>query len=268
MSPRTGQRPSADFPWSTSSKWPTAQNTPPAAASPPTVTAAELTGCCLACFHASRRLAREGREDPAGPVELGRPHPQAHQDRRDGERAGQDGQGQPEQHEQQAHDEDPDAPGERTPRLAVHPLAEGARLDRAAACPARRCSRGSGWSRGPRAWSSGSSASGAGHGAVLWRASVGSVSGRRAGARTSAPGDLAGALLLAGVGADHHERPGERRDDPLQGVELLLRGGDVGCDGLGAPARLGAALRRRVLGGGDLLAEDRGCRPWRPGRPR
>src|SRR5438093_1558316 len=64
--------------------------------------------------------------------------------------------------------------------------------------------------------------------------------------------DLRRTLLLTGVGADDDERPGDRRHDPLQLVELGLRGGDVGASspgGLGpTPGRGGATL-------GDDLAQ-------------
>ena len=63
------------------------------------------------------RLLLERREEALGPVELARPHPQPEQHRRNGQRAGQHGQGDPEDDEQQAGDEDADPPGLGQPGL-------------------------------------------------------------------------------------------------------------------------------------------------------
>ena len=64
------------------------------------------------------------------------------------------------------------------------------------------------------------------------------------------PGQLLGrALLLAVHGVEHHDPTGERRNDPLGDLELLLGPGDV----RGSARRgVGAALNWRALGSFEL----------------
>ena len=81
-----------------------------------------------------------------------------------------------------------------------------------------------------------------------------------------ARGDVLRALLLAHAGVEDHDEPGQRRDDPLQDLELALGGGNAvrGRRGRGdGVLALEAAACGGVAGGvglglHELLAEDAG----------